>query len=364
MNKFIFHGVGQGLFYSGRLKDGAYHFVFDCGSESMEKFLFNAIDNHMTKEDIDFVLISHLHKDHVHGLERLLAKNNVKKLYLPYLGKGNLNLVKLLIAYSYLESEEEYEQLFDTIDYISSFYGGNKDFERTYKVDFLGSNGEESHEDGTIFTVDFLYASDHNGPYWEFIMFNKRQPDSVLAHLDREISLLLQKNNVKDVLDLVRAGNKADLVKIYKYIFQRKGKTLNLTSTVLIHYPTADLRILFPMTCECFLKSQISDLKRKPITVLTGDAEFDSEMLRKMHNRLLSHLDPFVIFQVPHHGALKNWNLLSTQYKYAFSHYVISYGLGNKHKHPHQSVISELSIQKVDAISLVNQMNTFFHYIN
>ena len=30
MNKFIFHGVGQGLFYSGSLGNEEYNFVYDC----------------------------------------------------------------------------------------------------------------------------------------------------------------------------------------------------------------------------------------------------------------------------------------------------------------------------------------------
>ena len=47
MNKFKFHPVGQGLFYTGSIAKGRYNFVYDCGTESKGSYISNAIDNYV-----------------------------------------------------------------------------------------------------------------------------------------------------------------------------------------------------------------------------------------------------------------------------------------------------------------------------
>lgn len=74
MNQFKFHSVGQGLFYTGSLANGNYNFVYDCGTESEQWYLDNCIKDYTReirgfnneKAIIDFVVISHLHKDHLY----------------------------------------------------------------------------------------------------------------------------------------------------------------------------------------------------------------------------------------------------------------------------------------------------------
>ena len=66
------------------------------------------------------------------------------------------------------------------------------------------------------------------------------------------------------------------------------------------------------------------------------------------------------ILQVPHHGAKDNWiewnkiNVLSETY-------VIPFGLGNSHKHPHSNTIEDLKNKNT---KLVHQMNGFTYYID
>ena len=79
MNKFKFHNVGQGLFYTGSLMHGTYNFVFDCGTDSKQEYLTNQINDYARefrcregeKPNIDFVVILHLHNDHFSGLNLL-----------------------------------------------------------------------------------------------------------------------------------------------------------------------------------------------------------------------------------------------------------------------------------------------------
>lgn len=88
MNKFVFHPVGQGLFYTGQLgcdyfyhRDSRYNFIFDCGSSSGDGFLCSTIDGYaagLNGRDIDLCVISHLHRDHYNGLKYLLRLQNIR----------------------------------------------------------------------------------------------------------------------------------------------------------------------------------------------------------------------------------------------------------------------------------------------
>lgn len=106
MNLFEFQPAGQGLFYTGSLAYGTYHFVYDCGTENRIEYLRSRIDSYVDslkrgteKPVIDFLVISHLHKDHFSGVYDLLQKAGVKKIYLPYLGEDR-QTIKFLLAYA------------------------------------------------------------------------------------------------------------------------------------------------------------------------------------------------------------------------------------------------------------------------
>ena len=61
--------------------------------------------------------------------------------------------------------------------------------------------------------------------------------------------------------------------------------------------------------------------------------------------------------QIPHHGSKYNWNELKKNHISA-SVNVISFGLGNRHHHPHAQTINEL-IHNNKTVYLVNQIDDF-----
>ena len=83
---FEFHNVGQGLFYSGIISNRNDNFaiVYDCGSASKEEYLNMQIDrfkkflNKKMKNNVDLLIISHFHRDHINGIPYLLKDKTIK----------------------------------------------------------------------------------------------------------------------------------------------------------------------------------------------------------------------------------------------------------------------------------------------
>lgn len=130
MNRFVFHKAGQGLFYSGHLFDNSFRFVYDCGTRNSQKELENEIDDEFEKDaEIDFIVVSHLHYDHISRLQYLINRvKRVKKLFLPFIEDNHLEvfLNNMLISSTearnkptkYNNEEKEIERSIDFIDKI------------------------------------------------------------------------------------------------------------------------------------------------------------------------------------------------------------------------------------------------------
>lgn len=102
----IQYAVGQGGFHGAaifaeperdRMLQPAFTYVYDCGSDQTWA-LDTAIDRFAARfGKIDALFISHLDRDHVNGIDNLLARIDVDTVYLPYLDDAHL-LLDLLEA--------------------------------------------------------------------------------------------------------------------------------------------------------------------------------------------------------------------------------------------------------------------------
>lgn len=120
-----FHPIGQGLFYSSSLyldENIAANIIFDCGSENIE-LIEKEIESFNIK-DVDILIISHLHFDHISGLDFLLKNKKIKTVVLPYLIPEERILIQSLNndspewyndflsnPYSYLNEKENIEKV-------------------------------------------------------------------------------------------------------------------------------------------------------------------------------------------------------------------------------------------------------------
>jgi len=87
---FVFHGVGQGLCYSGQIFEEGMadvNFIYDCGTlyKKDRIFLDTAINKifDIFKKKVTFLFLSHLDKDHIYGVPQLLKEFDVEYVFCP-----------------------------------------------------------------------------------------------------------------------------------------------------------------------------------------------------------------------------------------------------------------------------------------
>lgn len=161
--------------------------------------------------------------------------------------------------------------------------------------------------------------------------------------------------------------NNIDLIgKIYKSIFKNN---INDASIVLLHYPLKNSRTHYFSCyniCNRFLFHEdllFCDFNRKKlfsgITLLTGDIQFNKAITKSLKELLNDN--KIAILQVPHHGSKTNWSSLCKN-KIESNIYIISFGLGNKYKHPNQVVVDYL-LKNNKEFFCVTQNEKFAYFI-
>lgn len=371
MNVFKFRPIGQGLFYTGSLFDGKYNFVYDCGTDSAKCYLDKEIDklkfeirNHDSntgKPILNFVVISHLHKDHISGLQQLLKKFKVKQLYLPYIYDKDITLLTFAVNLIADGVTEEKIQLFRFVWEIYS--------EQSYmgtEITFLrGRSMGAELVSGDIYDY---FTKQIGDPSWNFYLILKQVKEETLQELRNRLNKLLSTQGISDLRTYFAEFDYQEIQKIYKAVFS-SSKNLNATSTLLLHFPServlfkkfvsSDYKICLADCFEDFNRYCCRKYLTLGVTLLTGDAEFDENIDKNIKNILnYKNID---VAQIPHHGSKANWQKMQKCNLYV-SNYVVPFGLGNRYKHPSSEVVDYL-ISNNKALYCVNQLNGFYYYL-
>lgn len=375
MNYFKFHPVGQGLFYTGQLANSCYNFVYDCGSEEQKTYIENSIEsfknsiqeycNDMSK--IDCVFISHLHYDHFSGLQRLIRSFKIEKLFLPYIG-WDKDFIQLILAYEIfcekedleLQSSDDARGLFRI---LSTIYI-EKGWDTISEIIFTESDNSTT-ENGNTYSYNSFSVNLEKNDYWNFVWFNKRIDDEKLKSFADKVKAKLNELKIESIEDLINQ-NAFDVIKqIYIGVF---GNNLNVTSTVLLHYPSFNPLSLRTNAYNTNAKTidYINLLRKRNsknnfFTMLTGDAEIDDYIKNQISKHFDFDKESISILQVPHHGAKDNWNKLK-KLEANVDVYVISYGLGNTYHHPNKTVVNSI-MEKEKPLFSVNQTSCMDYYI-
>ena len=371
---FRFHNIGQGLFYSGLIskKDSNNHstfsFVYDCGTKSSRILLRQEIDSfkqllptarYSKNKKLDLLVISHLHDDHVNGLEYLLKNVEVDTVVMPYVHDGLKLLARLESA-----NDSEFLQEF-YLDPVGWFIT-----KKVRRVLLLGSDGFVAEKN----SINLMYIEDSD------IYVNSESILHIEDSDETEIAYLKNISNIKyqnfywefdfENLKLEKADSYIKIVEEFQrkrcltleQIFKSKsfsnelrkelrklfspGNELNRTSVVLLHRPIMENVVVFLDMSKAYgsLPIMESDDCYLCGTVLTGDVILgDNEELS-----ILKDSYNYLVFQFPHHGSKDN-NIKYFTGLGAFTK-VLSYGLTNKHGHPHGEVL-----QDIERISFVNE---------
>ena len=369
---FRFHKVGQGLFYSGILTktDDTHHntfsFIYDCGSESSNFFLYREIDEfkHLfpsNKRKLDMLVISHLHEDHVNGLERLLDGIEVQTVVMPYINDG----LKLLARLE-LRSDDEFLKEFYT-DPVAWFV--SKGAKRVLLLgseeeeDIYGNIGQQYYEDQDIHIDGVLGISILDDTqivylkklstvkcwkfYWGFCFENLKLTVNRKTYIE-----IVEDFKKQKCLTLEQIFKSKRLTQeLRRKIEKNYPNAQNRTSVVLLHRPikkNCSCLIYFNDRYGGFLNEKVEFLN----TILTGDIE-----LRKSDNlELLSNHDLFCVFQYPHHGSKNNDLKRLSNPNVGF--YIISCGIINRYGHPHNEIL-----EQIQNIVFVNERNAFDYQI-
>ena len=357
-----FHPVGQGGFYTETFNDrpNVPKVVFDCGGKSKE-FMEKYIDSFLPSDKIvtiEAVFISHLHDDHINGLQHLIDRANVKKIFLPQFNSNQLfeiifynaargakgsNSNQLVL--SFIESNKSNHSLNEvSIIQIAEVTGDNNYQNVTHNIQHGVSS--QTIASGTPMELE---------KGWVYIPFNPKSKipnfDKIKNQSIKETLQSLYNNNTnlyeqaEALAQFVESCGVEQCKKLYKKMFGgiHNGQSMTLFSG--LRNPNMEIcSCPFPPTCHHYLYPHWRDWFAEfakdneaciPTNFLyTGDYEAGESAKMEELSSFYTNMKVWETIcgvQIPHHGSRKNYaKELYNKRCYA----IASAGTSNKFHHP------------------------------
>ena len=356
MNKVIrtIHPVGQGGFYTEEFFDGNrnHTVVYDCGGsnkELIEKYLdgFLATSDGVKKE-IDAVFISHLHADHVNGLEYLLNNADVKLLVLPQLSE---DMKWEAWMYNWGRPQSDQGTTNPLIHVLYGTQNGHYNRTRIMQVSSERSEGRiDLREVSDYYPSSSVVGSGTEfgyGNQWLFIPYNPPTPSSesrgFIEFLKDELG---EYPSFEDLPKLVK-GDVIRFRDLYASYFKNNHNAYSMTLFSGVMNPKSR-----PFYWDCddwffdwipYVKYQrwgVERYRQSPNCLYTGDFEVASGFygLKGFYDHLCLW-ETIRAIQVPHHGSRHNYH--EDLYEYSLWGF-ISAGEHNRFHHPHLDTLINL----------------------
>lgn len=377
VGNFTFHPVGHGLFYSGIIKnletENQFSFIYDCGGENKEKVI-DAISNSNLPEEIDLLIISHFHADHIKGVTELKKNHKIKKVVLPYLDETSK-----IIYIANLKDEADREMNDELIRFIKNsqtFFGEgtevfyiSEESENTNRqeeinnnldneFDFFWSNYREKKESEKVENEKGKYIFIGNPIYkssiWTFIFF---MPKKSSDFKELEIFFNEEKITCDNAID--------QWDKIIRKMVELKLNN-NVSNLICAHGPTNILNIK-NIRINKFFYPYFFFLHRfyfdeVGFQFLTGDAEIDNQ--ESFLEKYKDYLNKSILFQIPHHGSKINWHDWFSNYQPFCYLWPLTHNSNHKYKNgifPSAtfSYIAPYSVTEIESTKLGIQMFFF-----
>jgi len=379
--EFIFHNVGHGLFYSGKIEN--FNFIYDCGAKSNKYLKEQIIDYKKLNEikKINLLIISHFHADHISGLDILLKNVDLETVIIPYYKP----IDRLILSYSVPVNSPLLNFYINPVKYFLDkgaeniiIVGTGSEGQNWFEKYSLDKKDEKmikfrlhNLKDKKIISIineydkDIVKLSkrhnimflDHNTYFnfrdlWIFKFFNFKNEKSLKFTL--ELSKMLKIKTEHDLSDCIRDRYwQKRIISMYNGIF----KKLNFTSLVLYHGPlNVDKDIVFNKAHNFsfeFLKIICKDTKvdYPPFyggQVLTGDCNVKNKT-DELSNHFNNEFKNLLVVMLPHHGSRHNWDSRLFNIAPNCKFYVSSYGLSS-YGNPSYSAIREILLNSKEFI--------------
>lgn len=348
------HPVGQGAFYTEVFaygEDKTFTMVYDCGTETATADLKIPLERQIDDfkkgiKQIDLLFISHLHKDHISGIDRLLDGIKVCKTIIPMLPEEVVTLARVQNFLHYGQDAEGADRVITEL-YLSNQRSGR--FGQVVAIepfdysDYRGSitirgNGNRERNLHPITGID--------EKYWEYIPFN-----SVACKDKRAIEFCDKLKNIQGIYDADGALNTTKIIRdcrtkvrtLYQSVM--KNQDDNLYTMAVESRPVKNV----------FPDSNANDLRRVHC-LYTGDLDLnvkDKGVLLSRFNSLIDYTQIGTV-QVPHHGSRHNWT--GEFLKGKTRQFFISSGSTNTHHHPDYWITQRIKEQG-NKLAVVNEDN-------
>ena len=355
----IFHSVGQGGFYTETFDDSTNKsmVVFDCGGKSSKlmKDYINSFLPTRSKATIEAVFISHLHDDHINGLQHLIDRANVKKIFLPQFNSNQLfDTIFYNAAYG-THTENRNNLVFSLINPTNTF----RETTIIQIAEVTGDNNYQnvsrSIQDGVSQTIaSGTPMKLENG--WVYIPFNpkSKKPNfhSIEDLSNREkLEEIYQNEDIckqaEYLVEFIKGINVSECKKLYRKMFGgiHNGQSMTLFSGLRNHdsnikicshpfTPTCN-RYQCPHGCDWFAEFAKDNEACIPTNFLyTGDYEAGDNAKMTELSSFYTNMKVWETIcgvQIPHHGSRKNYaDELYNKRCYA----IASAGSSNRLHHP------------------------------
>ena len=339
-----FWNVGQGLFSSGRIQMGdapSFHWVYDCGTNSSQKLIQNAVQKYNQQEnnaDIDLLVLSHFDKDHISGVKELLKnKRKIKRWVVPYYPLWQ----RLIIAslFDIQPDDEEWAFYQNPIQYLKADFAEElketqflllpaKENESEISITFEPSNSDDILSFKTTEKLSNEFDNLEPNIHWlnpdkallfrkgeelfEFVLYNV--PFHLLAKVPTNLTAF--QKQVESIIQSYPNDPSLELKKLYLREFGRSNANI-ISQHLYIRYcknnNPVSYNLLNRFAIFEFLEKNLitaySSIKAKSSILYTGDGSFNNHQLLSYFQSAMGseRMQQISCLQVMHHGSRDNW---------------------------------------------------------
>lgn len=358
--------VGQGAFYTEQFADGT-NVIYDCGSENGIRMIKEMIKSIFHEGDIiHAVFISHMHSDHMNGLEFLLKYCNVRAIYLPFLTKKEINMATLVQEVTHGTTQFAREFIQNPENTVRRYLGDpNKDTPKVKYVlpqdtsDSLPEDRERTIRQQIPSGKRIPKPSTSEAASWVYIPFNLKNNERTQLFIEQLKKLKVDIDDWEHVQTVISTKDgRAKIRKAYETI----PGGLNTNSLVVYSGPDSGVNNWdsFQIYAHPNRKWQYSHLIPAGCLYL-GD--FDAHTVANHIQLEESYTECWRkvgVLQIPHHGSKHNFNsrLLSKAHWF-----VISAGSENRYKHPHASVLKEIIAHRKPCVWVTEKIDSIGQFL-